>query len=79
MSRSIWKGVFIHHKLNSLPKNLNLKVWSRASAIPGHLINKVVHIHNGKSFKKLLIKREHIGFKFGELCFTRTYALKKKK
>ena len=31
------------------------------------------------TFKKLVIKREHIGFKFGEFCFTRSYSKKKKK
>ena len=77
MSRSIWKGPFLHPKLFNYSNNI--KVWSRASVIPGFLINKAVQIYNGKSFKKLLIKREHIGFKFGEFCFTRAYGLKKKK
>lgn len=67
----------MHHKLFKYSNDL--KIWSRASVIPGHLINKTVQVYNGKNFKKLFIKREHIGFKFGEFCFTRTYALRKKK
>jgi hypothetical protein len=52
------------------------KVWSRRSAITSVLIGKTVLIHNGKEFKKLLVKREHLGFKFGEFSLTKKFTKK---
>lgn len=79
MSRSIWKGAFIKTNLIKNLNSSNLKIWSRSSTIASSFLNKTVQIYNGKTFKKLLIKREHLGFKFGEFCFTRNYSKKKKK
>lgn len=84
MSRSKWKGLFCDVEIN---KNLSLKkkinVWSRRSAIPSFLLNKIVFVYNGKTFKKLLITREKLGLKFGEFVFTKTKTkskqIKKKK
>ena len=55
-------------------------VW-RALKSKGYsnLIGKTVLVHNGKEFKKLLITREKIGFKFGEFVFTRSKMIKPKK
>jgi ribosomal protein S19 len=78
MSRSNWKGPFLDKFL--LKKSLinNQKVWSRRSVIPYFLIGKNVLVHNGKTFKKILITREKIGFKFGEFCLTRLFTPKAK-
>jgi len=72
MSRSIWKGNFIDQSLierQNSKKTLN--IWSRNSVIPGFLEGNIVFVHNGKSFKKLKISREKVGFKFGFFVKTR--------
>jgi ribosomal protein S19 len=71
MSRSKWKKVFISIKLKKINKEKKIIVWSRASVIPEFFINKNVFVYNGKIFKKLLITREKVGFKFGEFIFTK--------
>lgn len=83
MSRSKWKDNYIQPYLLK-KKFLNSKsihIWSRRSCIPFSYINKEVFIHNGKSFKKINVTREKVGFKFGEFAFTKTKpkAYKKKK
>jgi len=86
MSRSNWKGPFVNlkflKKLNSKPSNSTQvfsfkKVWSRNSIIPKILTGKNVYVYNGKIFKKLTVLVEHIGFKFGDFCFTRKNSKKK--
>lgn len=81
MSRSKWKGLFCSSKINKhiLDGKKKIEIWSRQSSIPGFLIDKTVFIHNGKTFKKLLITREKIGFKFGEFAFTKIKAKTKEK
>lgn len=77
MSRSVWKGNYIapfFFRVSSkkvLLKKKIIKVWNRASSIPFSFINKNVLIYNGKVFKKIFITRQKVGYKFGELCFTR--------
>ena len=78
MSRSKWKiPVF---KLKFYKKifnfDFNVKIWSRNMTIPENLVGKRVLIHNGFSFKKVLILREKVGFKFGEFTNTRKHTLK---
>ena len=84
MSRSIWKGLYCNLRINKsiLDNKKRIEVWSRQSSIPGFLINKTVFVHNGKTFKKLLITRDKLGFKFGEFAFkkirAKTKEIKKK-
>lgn len=71
MTRSKWKGPFVG---NSILKNQVLKktnIWCRSSVIPSFLIGETVYIHNGIEFKRVLITREKIGFKFGDFSLTR--------
>lgn len=77
MSRSKWKGPFVHSKLiiNKINKK---KIWYRSSVIPYFLIDSFVFIHNGNSFKKIFITREKVGFKFGEFSQTRKFIKHKK-
>jgi small subunit ribosomal protein S19 len=74
MTRSIWKENVIHTSLlrNSRKNKRIIKVWSRSSVIPQFLQDSTVSVHNGKTFKKLNITREKIGFKFGAFIKTRT-------
>jgi ribosomal protein S19 len=78
MSRSSWKGVYITKKFLKKCSKRIIKVWARNSAVPACLINKTVLVHNGRTFKKLTITREKIGFKFGDFVLTRVYYRKKK-
>lgn len=71
MSRSKWKKVFISINLKKINKEKKINIWSRSSVIPEAFINKNVFVYNGKIFKKLLITREKVGFKFGEFIFTK--------
>jgi small subunit ribosomal protein S19 len=74
MSRSIWKKNVIHTSLlrNSRKNKRIIKVWSRSSVIPQFLQDSMVSVYNGKTFKKLNITREKVGFKFGAFVKTRT-------
>ena len=65
MTRSLWKGLFLVDSFLKGSKKNHSKIWSRKSVIPSFLIGQTVLVHNGK-FKKLLITREKVGFKFGE-------------
>jgi ribosomal protein S19 len=83
MSRVTWKGPFQDIKLvkqikQNKVKNY-IKIWKRGSVITQSFIGKVVLIYNGKLFKKFYITRLHLGYKFGEFCFTRKYSVKEKK
>jgi len=70
MSRSAWKNDFIHPPLFKKKKKVII-VWSRASVIPSNLENKKVLIHFGNGFRSFFVKKEHVGFKFGEFAYTR--------
>lgn len=78
MSRANWKApVFDYKFYKSLYFNDDdIKVWSRNNVIPETLLGKRVLIHNGNSFKRILILREKIGFKFGDFCSTRSFRVK---
>lgn len=78
MSRSIWKKLFVDSFLLKSFKSLSnmKKIWSRRSAITTRALGKTILIHNGKDFKKVVIKREHLGFKFGEFALTKKYTKK---
>lgn len=81
MSRSKWKGPFIHYKLlkKKYLKNKLYKIWSRDSIILSHFINYKFLICCGNIFKKLVISREKVGYKFGEFCTTRAKYFHKNK
>lgn len=81
MKRSKWKGYYIHKSILSKKKDLNSKivVWSRQSSIPESLIGKYIYIHNGKTFVKVFVNREKVGYKFGEFAITRRFTKKQKK
>lgn len=78
MSRSKWKGPFIDNSIFKRINNKKLKIWSRSSVIPYFLLGETVLVHNGREFKKVIITREKIGYKFGEFSFTRKHVSKMK-
>lgn len=77
MSRSKWKGPYIKFCLLRQEK-INQKIWSRASTIPNSLVGTIVSIYNGCEFKRIIITRKRVGFKFGEFSLTRKFRMKKK-
>ena len=77
MSRSKWKGPYIDSCITKQEK-VNQKIWSRASTIPFFLIGTIVSVYNGRDFKRIIITRKRIGFKFGEFSLTRKFKIKKK-
>jgi small subunit ribosomal protein S19 len=86
MKRSKWKGLYVNLKLkkfNDLKKTKNpqptLIIPRNFSIIP-KFIGLTFTVYNGKSLKKILIKEEMIGHKFGEFAKTRSeFVFKKKK
>jgi ribosomal protein S19 len=84
MSRSKWKGPFVNTKLfkdvhNKKPKN-NIRTLSRHSEITPRFIGLVFEVYNGKSFSKIEITEDMVGFKLGEFSPTRRkFSFKKKK
>ena len=49
----------------------DIKIWCRFLIIIPLYINITFRIYNGKFFVRVKIKKEMIGLKFGELCFTK--------
>ena len=75
MTRSIWKGPFVHpsllKKIDKLKENQNkkpIKTWSRNSTIIPDFVGHSFMIHNGKTFIPITI-----GHKLGEFAPTRTF------
>jgi small subunit ribosomal protein S19 len=81
MSRSIWKGLYVNHFVGSkkILKRKKKIVWARNSIIPESLVNHIVYVYNGKSFVKVYISRNKVGFKMGEFAPTRKYTQKYEK
>lgn len=78
MSRSTWKGPFLDRYLFCYKKkNFLAKIWSRRSVISSQMLGQTVLVHNGKEFKRIVITREKVGFKYGEFAFTRKTKTKK--
>lgn len=82
MSRAKWKGMYCpvltvtNKKINN--NESKIKIWSRNSVIPVKFLNKTVWVYTGKIFRKVIITKEKLGYKFGEFSFTRVKNQKKK-
>lgn len=82
MTRSLWKGPYVHHSLTKkIPVNSKQKIksWSRESMILPEFIGYQLDVHNGKKFVSLSISEEMVGHKLGEFAPTRKTAVHKKK
>ena len=80
MTRSVWKGPFVHpsllkkiDKLKDVPNKKPIKTWSRHSTIIPDFVGHSFMIHNGKSFITITISEEMVGHKLGEFAPTRTF------
>ena len=81
MTRSIWKGPFVHpsllkkiDKLKNQPSKKPIKTWSRNSTIIPDFVGHSFMIHNGKSFIPITISEEMVGHKLGEFSPTRKFS-----
>jgi len=77
MCRSNWKGNFIEKSILKKAEK-DIRIWCRHSVVPSNFVGLSVFIHNGKEFKKILITREKVGFKFGDFVLTRKHVFKQK-
>lgn len=85
MTRSIWKGPYIHPSLlkkvevaNEKNDRRPIKTWSRASTILPTMVDLTFAVHNGNKFIPVLVSEEMIGHKLGEFALTRTFKGHKK-
>ena len=82
MTRSVWKGPFVHpsllkkiDKLKDTPNKKPIKTWSRASMITPDMVGITIGVHNGRQHIPVFIKEDMVGQKLGEFSMTRTFKL----
>lgn len=80
MARSIRKGPFIDHHLQSkvdaavVSKSKKpIKTWSRRSTIVPEMIDLTIAVHNGRDHVPVYITDNMVGHKLGEFSMTRTF------
>ena len=80
MTRSLYKGPFINHKLINRIQELNtksskktIKTWSRASTIIPAMVGHTIAVHNGKQHFPIFISDQMVGHKLGEFVPTRNF------
>lgn len=80
MSRSTWKGPFVHpsvlkkvDKARASGKNVIIQTHSRASVILPHFVNLTFGVYNGHKFIPVLVTDNMIGHRLGEFAPTRTF------
>jgi len=80
MTRSIWKGPYIHpsllkHVERAISENSKkpIKTWSRASMILPQMVDFTFHVHNGNKFIPVVVNEYMVGHKLGEFAPTRTF------
>ena len=81
MARSKWKGPNPEGILFTQNEGFcKKKMLLRNSEIVQKLVGKTVEVYTGKSFSKINITDEMLGFRVGEFCSTRAkFAFKKKR
>ena len=85
MTRSVWKGPYIHpsllkkvEKVGETNDRKPVKTWSRSSTIMPQMVGLTFAVHNGNKFVPVLVGEEMIGHKLGEFALTRTFKGHKK-
>jgi len=80
MSRSIWKGPFVHPSVlkkvdtaRASGKNVIIQTYSRASVILPHFVGLTFGVHNGHKFIPVLVTDNMIGHRLGEFAPTREF------
>lgn len=82
MSRSKWKGRYVHSEFIRQKKIGNLQkvlIIPRSSEIIPAFLGLTFKVYNGKSYLEIIVTDEMIGHKFGEFVYTRArFEFKKK-
>ena len=80
MTRSIWKGPFVHpsllkkiDKLKESPNKKPIKTWSRNSTIIPDFVGQTIAVHNGKTHIPVYVTENMVGHKLGEFSPTRSF------
>lgn len=80
MARSLKKGPYIAHHLNTKVVKMNeskkktvIKTWSRASMIAPDFVGHTFAVHNGNKFIPVYVTENMVGHKLGEFAPTRTF------
>ena len=82
MTRSVWKGPFVHpsllkkvDKLKNTPNKKPIKTWSRRSMIIPSMVGLTISVHNGRQHIPVFINEDMVGHKLGEFAITRTFKM----
>ena len=82
MTRSIWKGPFVHpsllkkiDKLKDQPNKKPIKTLSRRSMIIPSMVGLTISVHNGRQHVPVFINEDMVGHKLGEFAMTRTFKM----
>ena len=82
MTRSVWKGPFVHpsllKKIDKIKGSSNkkpIKTWSRRSMVLPEMVGLTISVHNGKVHVPISIKEDMVGHKLGEFVLTRTFKI----
>ena len=80
MSRSIKKGPFVDHHLQSKVDKARstsdkrpIKTWSRRSTIVPDFVGLTIAVHNGKQHIPVYVTENMVGHKLGEFALTRIF------
>ena len=80
MSRSIKKGPFVDHHLQSKVEAARatsdkrpIKTWSRRSTITPDFVGLTIAVHNGKQHIPVYVSENMVGHKLGEFSPTRQF------
>ena len=80
MSRSLYKGPFVSHKLiqkinkqSERKIKTTIKTWSRSSTIVPEMLGHTIAVYNGKQHFPVFISDQMVGHKLGEFAPTRNF------
>ncbi|KAA2241563.1 30S ribosomal protein S19 [Chitinophaga agrisoli] len=80
MGRSIKKGPYVDHKLETKVEKMNegtkravIKTWSRRSTITPDFVGHTFAVHNGNKFIPVYVTEFMVGHKLGEFAPTRNF------
>jgi ribosomal protein S19 len=68
-SRSMWRKILLFKKKKLFKKKIIF--YDRSSSIPSCFNYKIIRIHKGKKYRRLLINNYNTSLKLGEFSFTR--------
>ena len=80
MSRSVWKGPYVHPSVlkktavaNEKNDHKPIKTWSRGSTIVPPMVGLTFEVHNGNKFIPVYVTENMVRHKLGEFARTRTF------